>query len=91
MKQLVRRVIDKRGKILIEDIPTPDVGDDQVLISTHYSLISSGTELGTINKTPVELAKQTIKDPWMRQAVKSLVFSGGLKETYDTIKKVIEL
>jgi len=91
MKQLVRRVIDKQGKILIEDIPTPDVGDDQVLISTHYSLISSGTELGTINKNPVALAKQTIEDPWMRQAVKTLVFSGSFQETYDTIKNEMYL
>jgi predicted dehydrogenase/threonine dehydrogenase-like Zn-dependent dehydrogenase len=91
MKQLVRRVIDKSGRILIEDMPTPHISDDQVLISTHYSLISSGTEMGTVQKTPTQLAKQTIEDPWMRQAVKNLVFSGGLRKTIDTIKNELYL
>jgi len=84
-------VIDKGGKILIEDMPTPGMNDDQVLISTHYSLISSGTELGTINKTPLELVKQTVEDPWMRQAVKNLVFSGNIRETFDTMKNELYL
>lgn len=91
MRQIVRRVIDKQGKILIEDMPTPDMSENQALISTHFSLISSGTELGTVNKTPMELAKQTIQDPWMRQAVKNLVFSSGFQETYDTIKNELYL
>lgn len=85
MKQIIRRVIDKKGDIRIEEIPTPHMGDNQVLISTHYSLISSGTELGEINKNPLELAKLTLTDPWMRNAVKDLIFSGGITETWDTI------
>ena len=86
MKQVVRRVIDKKGVISVANIPTPNMGDDQVLISTHYSLISSGTELATLEKNPVELAKQTLQDPWMRNAVKNLVISGGLKQTIDTVR-----
>lgn len=85
MKQLVRRVIDKKGVIAIEDVPTPHIGDNQVLVAVRYSLISSGTELGTVTKDPVEMAKLTLSDPWMRNAVKDLVFSGGMTRTYDTI------
>jgi hypothetical protein len=91
MKQVVRRVIDKKGVVAVEEIPTPSMGDNQVLISTHYSLISSGTELATVDKNPVELAKQTLQDPWMRNAVKNLIFSGGLRQTLDTVANELTL
>jgi predicted dehydrogenase/threonine dehydrogenase-like Zn-dependent dehydrogenase len=81
MKQVVRRVIDRRGRVQVLDLPEPHVGPDQVLVQTHYSLISSGTEMTTLSKTPVELAKQTLADPWMRNVVKQTVFSAGPAQT----------
>jgi len=81
MKQVVRRVIDRRGRVNVADVPVPYLGPDQVLVQSHYSLISSGTELGTLSKTPVELVKQTVSDPWMRQVVKQTVFATGVTQT----------
>ncbi len=77
MKQVFRRVIDRRGRVVIVELPEPYVGPDQVLVQSRYSLISSGTEMSTLAKTPVELAKQTLQDPWMRNAVKQTVMSAG--------------
>lgn len=91
MKQVLRRVIDSKGKIQVEELPTPLVGDNQVLISTHFTLISSGTELGTINKDPIAMAKLTIQDPWMRNEVKALLFGGNMNETVDIIKNELYL
>ena len=85
MKQVFRRVIDRSGKIVIDDLPKPVCGDNQVLVSTEYSLISSGTELSTLKKTPAALVKQTIEDPWMRSAVMNTVKSGGMETTYNRI------
>jgi len=59
MKQVFRRVIDRRGRVLVADLPVPHMGPDQVLVQSHYSLISSGTEMGTLSKTPAELVRQT--------------------------------
>ena len=81
MRQVVRRVIDRRGRVQVLDLPEPHLGPDQVLVQTHYSLISSGTEMTTLAKTPVELAKQTLSDPWMRNVVKQTVFSTGPAQT----------
>jgi predicted dehydrogenase/threonine dehydrogenase-like Zn-dependent dehydrogenase len=91
MKQIVRRIIDSKGKVKIEEIPTPLVGDNQVLISNLYSLISSGTELGTINKDPIEMVKLTLQDPWMRNEVKNLIFGGSINETVDIMKNELYL
>lgn len=81
MRQVFRRVIDRRGRIVVLDLPAPYVGPDQVLVQNHYSLISSATETGTLSKTPVELVKQTVSDPWMRHVVKQTVFATGVTQT----------
>ncbi|MBD3409008.1 MAG: zinc-binding dehydrogenase [Ignavibacteriales bacterium] len=91
MKQVVRRVVDRSGAIQIKTAPTPTVGDDQVLAATSYSLISSGTELGTVTKTPLELTKQTLADPWMRGAVKQLLLGGSLSTTYQIAKNELTM
>jgi hypothetical protein len=53
MKQVVRRVIDRKGKIAMVELPEPHMGPDQVLVQNHFSLISSGTELTTLSTTPL--------------------------------------
>src|SRR5260370_33064580 len=69
MKQVFRRVIDRRGRVLVADLPVPHMGPDQILVQSHYSLISSGTEMGPLSKTPAELVRQTISDPCIRHVV----------------------
>ena len=81
MKQVFRRVIDRRGRVLVADLPAPHMGPDQVLVQSHYSLISSGTEMGTLRKTPTELVRQTISDPWMRNVVKQTILATGPSQT----------
>jgi predicted dehydrogenase/threonine dehydrogenase-like Zn-dependent dehydrogenase len=81
VKQIVRRVIDRRGRIAVIELPAPHMGPNQVLIQNAYSLISSGTELSTLSKTPTELVRQTLSDPWMRQVVNHTIFSTGLAQT----------
>ena len=81
MKQVFRRVIDRRGRVLVADLPVPHIGPDQVLVQSHYSLISSGTEMGTLAKTPAELVRQTISDPWMRHVVQQTILATGPSQT----------
>src|SRR5258707_13074206 len=81
MKQVFRRVIDRRGRVLVADLPVPHIGSDQVLGQSRYSLISSGTEMGTLSKTPAGLVRQPISDPWMRNGVKQTILATGPSQT----------
>lgn len=85
MKHVFRRVIDRKGRIVVEDIPVPAVGEFDVLIDTRASAISTGTETATLSKTLPELVKQTLSDPWMRQAVRQIMASGGIVNTLDRV------
>jgi predicted dehydrogenase/threonine dehydrogenase-like Zn-dependent dehydrogenase len=91
MRQVIRRVVDRKGRVSLREVPTPHVGDNQVLVSVRFSLISSGTELLSVSKSPVELARQTLKDSWMRAAVKNLLLSYGIRQTIDVIRNELFL
>jgi len=77
VKQVFRRVLDGKGVIKVEDLPVPHCGSDQVLVASKYTAISAGTEGATLSKTFPELVKQTLQDPWMRNAVKGLIFGSS--------------
>ncbi len=77
MRQVFRRVLDPKGKIQIEEVPSPGCGPDQVLVDTRYTVISVGTEGATLSKTFPELVKQSLQDPWMRNAVKNLILGAS--------------
>jgi predicted dehydrogenase/threonine dehydrogenase-like Zn-dependent dehydrogenase len=81
MRQIVRRVIDRKGKVVTIELPMPQLGPHQVLAQNCFSLISSGTEMSTLSKTPPELVKQTLSDPWMREAVKRTILAAGPIQT----------
>lgn len=89
MKQVFRRVVDRQGRVVVKEVPVPSVGEKEILVVTRYSLISSGTEMGTVRKTPLELSLQTLNDPWMRSAVKNTVLSGSVKSTLRTVGEEI--
>lgn len=87
MRQVIRRVIDRKGRVRVIELPEPELGPEQILVRNAYSLISTGTELGTVGKTPLELVRQTVADPWMRHVVKQTVLSTGLGQTAGRIWK----
>ena len=46
MKQLIRN--NKSGKLRVEEVPIPALGDGGLLIKNHFSAISIGTESSSI-------------------------------------------
>ncbi|MBA7502443.1 Inositol 2-dehydrogenase/D-chiro-inositol 3-dehydrogenase [subsurface metagenome] len=46
----MKQVLVKKGHVIVEDVPVPICGDNEVLVANAYSLISAGTELSTIKR-----------------------------------------
>jgi predicted dehydrogenase len=44
----VRQVLIREGEAVVEDMPSPTCGPGDVLVRAHYSLISTGTELTSL-------------------------------------------
>jgi predicted dehydrogenase/threonine dehydrogenase-like Zn-dependent dehydrogenase len=47
----MKQVIARAGKVEVIDSPIPSIGDNEILVKTLYSVISSGTETWTIQST----------------------------------------
>ncbi len=91
MRQVYRRVRDRSGKISVEEVPVPTPGHHDVLVDVRYSLISAGTESATLQRTPLELARQAWSDPWLRANVKEVLASGGWRATVDRVMDQLSL
>lgn len=46
----MKQVLVKKGHVIVEDVPVPICGDNEVLVANAYSVISAGTELSTIKR-----------------------------------------
>ena len=57
MKQLFLQ----KGKTVLHEVPTPLLNDNNVLVRVHYSFISSGTEIATLNLSEKSLFQKFSK------------------------------
>ncbi|HLC72623.1 MAG TPA: bi-domain-containing oxidoreductase [Candidatus Nanoarchaeia archaeon] len=86
MKQLCR---DTKGNIVIEEVPAPSVEKGKVIVKTLYSLISTGTEIRTLNSTKQNYYK-TLKSPKSLLRVAKKIAAGNLKSMVTNIKGKLE-
>jgi predicted dehydrogenase/threonine dehydrogenase-like Zn-dependent dehydrogenase len=88
MKQVSQRLRD--GQLRVLDVPTPQLDDWKVLVRTHASLVSAGTE-----RAKVEVARQNLlgkarrRPDQVRQVVERMR-SDGLKSTIDAVRNRLE-
>ena len=47
----MRQVFIKRGEISVENVPAPLLEDGHILVEVAYSLISSGTEISSVESS----------------------------------------
>ncbi len=55
---LMRQLFLEKGKLLLQNVNVPLVDDGEILVKVHYSFISSGTELSTMNSSGKSLLKK---------------------------------
>src|SRR5579875_412691 len=47
----MKQVVARAGRVEVIDLPIPSMGENEILVKTLYSVISSGTETWTIQAT----------------------------------------
>ena len=84
MKQITQNA--RTGKLCIEEVPVPQIGDGEILVKTYASLISSGTE-----RKVVEFAKKTLagKAKVRPDLVKKVISKAKADGIQATIKSVL--
>lgn len=83
----MRQVFLDRGNITVKEVAEPLLDDHLVLVGVHYSLISSGTELATINQAKSGIFTNV---PHKIKKVLESIKTNGFQSTTTLIKEKLQ-
>lgn len=59
----MKQLLVKKGQVLVEEVPSPLVSPNNVLVKVHYSCLSPGTEMTTVKGSGEPIYKRLLKRP----------------------------
>jgi predicted dehydrogenase/threonine dehydrogenase-like Zn-dependent dehydrogenase len=86
----VLQAVVKKGKVLAEHVPSPNVSKGSVLIKVVNSCISAGTEMSNVSETGKSLIKRALEQPTEVMNALNFARENGIKKMIARIKGTIE-
>lgn len=83
MKQVIQNF--KSGELYVGEVPMPSLQEKFVLIENKFSLISAGTERGTVGMGKASLLGKARQRPDLVKQVIASIKKEGLKATFDKV------
>ncbi|MDA9125401.1 bi-domain-containing oxidoreductase [Flavobacteriaceae bacterium] len=88
MKQVIQNF--KTGELYVDDVPMPHLSKGMVLVENKFSLISAGTERGTVKVGKASLFGKAKQRPDLVAQVFQNIKKEGLKATIDKVKTKLD-
>src|SRR5665647_3750782 len=88
MQQLTQKL--NNGEMLVQEVPSPQLGKGMILIKNHYSLISAGTESSTVKAARKSLWRKAQERPQQVKQVLDTLLQQGPVQTYRAVTKKLE-
>lgn len=88
MKQVIQNF--KTGELYVDDVPMPSLNKGMVLVENKFSLISAGTERGTVKVGKANLIGKAKQRPDLVAQVLQNIKKEGLKATIDKVKTKLD-
>ncbi len=88
MKQLIQNF--KSGKMYVDEIPAPSISAGMVLVQNEFSLISSGTERGTVRVAQASLLGKARERPDLVSQVFNNIKKEGLSATINKVRTKLD-
>jgi len=82
----LKQVIAKAGGVTVEEVPLPTNGDDEVLVANAYSVVSTGTESVTIERTEPRSYLDVVRSPQLAGKALRYLRGSGVRSTVDAVK-----
>lgn len=80
----------KKGKAIVEEVPAPIAGDNEILVRVYYSCISTGTELSAVKSSGTPLYKKALEKPQNVKKTLEMVRKQGFAKTVAVVKSKLE-
>lgn len=88
MKQVIQNF--KSGELYVDDVPVPSFSQGMVLVENSFSLISAGTERGTVKVAQSSMLGKAKQRPDLVKQVIQNVKKEGLKATIQKVKTKLD-
>ncbi|HAR62086.1 MAG: oxidoreductase [Candidatus Margulisiibacteriota bacterium] len=88
MQQLIQNF--KSGELYVDEVPLPSLSERMVLVENRFSLISPGTEKGTVITAQASLFGKAKQRPDLVAQVLQNVRKEGLKATLEKVKTKLD-
>ncbi|SHI94481.1 bi-domain-containing oxidoreductase [Aquimarina spongiae] len=88
MKQVIQNF--KTGELYVDDVPKPSIAEKMVLVENKFSLISAGTERGTVKVAKANLIGKAKQRPDLVAQVLQNIKKEGIKATLDKVKTKLD-
>jgi predicted dehydrogenase/threonine dehydrogenase-like Zn-dependent dehydrogenase len=88
MLQLTQKL--NNGEMLVQEVPTPQLGKGMILVKNHFSLISAGTESSTVKAARKSLIGKAKERPQQVKQVLDTFIQQGPVQTYRAVTKKLE-
>jgi predicted dehydrogenase/threonine dehydrogenase-like Zn-dependent dehydrogenase len=80
----------KTGEITLHDIPSPELLPGGILVQTHFSVISSGTERAKVEMGEKSLLGKAMARPDLVRQVFNYARGHGMREAYQKVRSRLE-
>lgn len=81
----MKQVLLKSGQAIVDNIPSPQVSDKNILVKVAYSCISVGTESASLKMSSLPLYKRALKQPENVKKVLEMIKNQGIQQTFDRV------
>jgi predicted dehydrogenase/threonine dehydrogenase-like Zn-dependent dehydrogenase len=86
----MKQVFIRKGKVVVEEVPSPVVSEDEILVEIYCSCISAGTEVANIRASGRPLIKKVMEKPQDAGRVIKSIREDGLISTVGKVVNRIE-
>jgi predicted dehydrogenase/threonine dehydrogenase-like Zn-dependent dehydrogenase len=86
----MKQVFNKKGEIIVGEVPAPIAGDDEILVQVYYSCISSGTEISVLKSQGKSLLKKALEKPQNIKKVLDMIRERGFVDSIARVRNKID-
>ncbi len=83
----MKQVIAKAGGVTVEEVPLPTNGDNDILVANAYSVVSTGTESVTIERTEPRSYLDVVRNPQLVGKALRYLRGSGVRSTVDVVRE----
>lgn len=89
-RSIVLQAVVKKGKVLAESVPSPNVSEGSLLIKVVNSCISAGTEMSNVSETGKSLIKRALDQPAEVRNALNFAKENGIMKMIARIRGTLE-